>query len=78
MDIFHDAPLYAGVRQMLGAFARQYIRPVAGKLTTQQSGRSCEAARLVIDVATREVSRRWRERTTGATLEWVDWFKHRA
>src|SRR5688572_32345750 len=31
MDIFHDAPMYAGVRQMLGAFARQYIRPIAAR-----------------------------------------------
>ena len=29
MDIFHDNAMLAGVRQMLGAFAKQYIRPVA-------------------------------------------------
>ena len=29
MDIFHDNPMLQGVRQMLGAFARQMMRPVA-------------------------------------------------
>jgi len=29
MDIFHDSPLFAGVRQMLGAFARSQMRPIA-------------------------------------------------
>ncbi|MEZ4404403.1 MAG: acyl-CoA dehydrogenase family protein [Kofleriaceae bacterium] len=29
MDIFHDNPMLTGVRQMLGAFATQYIRKVA-------------------------------------------------
>ncbi|MCE9574664.1 MAG: acyl-CoA dehydrogenase family protein [Deltaproteobacteria bacterium] len=29
MDIFHDNPMLAGVRQMLGAFAKQSIRPIA-------------------------------------------------
>jgi len=29
MDIFHDNPMLQGVRQMLGAFARQSIRPIA-------------------------------------------------
>jgi acyl-CoA dehydrogenase len=29
MDIFHDSPLLAGVRQMLGAFARSQMRPIA-------------------------------------------------
>jgi alkylation response protein AidB-like acyl-CoA dehydrogenase len=37
MDIFHDAPLYAGVRQMLGAFAKQYIRPVAPRHDAEES-----------------------------------------
>ncbi|MGN6105307.1 MAG: acyl-CoA dehydrogenase family protein [Kofleriaceae bacterium] len=29
MDLFHDNPLFSGVRQMLGAFARQTMRPIA-------------------------------------------------
>jgi acyl-CoA dehydrogenase len=29
MDIFHDNPLFSGVRQMLNAFAKQAIRPIA-------------------------------------------------
>ena len=29
MDLFHDNPLFPGVRQMLGAFAKQAIRPIA-------------------------------------------------
>ncbi|HEY1811078.1 MAG TPA: acyl-CoA dehydrogenase family protein [Kofleriaceae bacterium] len=29
MDIFHDSPLFSGIRQMLNAFARQAIRPIA-------------------------------------------------
>jgi alkylation response protein AidB-like acyl-CoA dehydrogenase len=29
MDIFHDNPMLQGVRQMLGAFARQMMRPIA-------------------------------------------------
>jgi acyl-CoA dehydrogenase len=29
MDIFHDNPLFTGVRQMLGAFAKQQMRPIA-------------------------------------------------
>jgi acyl-CoA dehydrogenase len=29
MDLFHDSPLFAGVRQMLGAFARSQMRPIA-------------------------------------------------
>jgi alkylation response protein AidB-like acyl-CoA dehydrogenase len=29
MDLFHDNPMLAGVRQMLGAFAKQSIRPIA-------------------------------------------------
>ncbi|MDB4954471.1 MAG: Butyryl-CoA dehydrogenase [Myxococcales bacterium] len=31
MDLFHDSPLFTGVRQMLGAFAKQSIRPIAMK-----------------------------------------------
>jgi acyl-CoA dehydrogenase len=29
MDLFHEAPMFQGVRQMLGAFAKKHIRPVA-------------------------------------------------
>lgn len=29
MDLFHDNPLLQGVRQMMGAFAKQSIRPIA-------------------------------------------------
>lgn len=29
MDIFHDNPMFAGARQMLNAFAKQSIRPIA-------------------------------------------------
>ncbi|HMG24343.1 MAG TPA: acyl-CoA dehydrogenase family protein [Kofleriaceae bacterium] len=29
MDMFHDNPLFQGVRQMLGAFARTMMRPIA-------------------------------------------------
>lgn len=29
MDIFHDNPMLQGVRQMLGAFAKQMMRPIA-------------------------------------------------
>jgi acyl-CoA dehydrogenase len=29
MDLFHDNPMLQGVRQMLGAFAKQSIRPIA-------------------------------------------------
>ena len=29
MDIFHDNPLFQGVRQMMNAFAKQSIRPIA-------------------------------------------------
>ncbi len=31
MDIFHDNPLFTGVRQMMNAFAKQSIRPIAAK-----------------------------------------------
>lgn len=37
MDIFHDNPMLSGVRQMLGAFAKQYIRPVAMKHDREES-----------------------------------------
>ncbi len=37
MDIFHDNPMLAGVRQMLGAFARQSIRPIATKHDQEES-----------------------------------------
>jgi acyl-CoA dehydrogenase len=37
MDIFHDSHLYKGVRQMLGAFAQNAIRPIAGKHDTEES-----------------------------------------
>ncbi len=29
MDLFHDNPMLKGVRQMLGAFAKQMMRPIA-------------------------------------------------
>ena len=29
MDLFHDNPLFSGVRQMLGAFALKFVRPIA-------------------------------------------------
>lgn len=31
MDLFHDNPLFSGVRQMLGAFARSQMRAIAAK-----------------------------------------------
>ncbi|MFT3693870.1 MAG: acyl-CoA dehydrogenase family protein [Kofleriaceae bacterium] len=37
MDIFHNNPLFAGVRQMLGAFAKQQIRPIAIKHDQEES-----------------------------------------
>ena len=37
MDIFHDNPMLAGVRQMLSAFAKQQIRPVAGQHDREES-----------------------------------------
>lgn len=37
MDLFHDSPLYSGVRQMLGAFARQAMRPIAMKHDQEES-----------------------------------------
>lgn len=37
MDLFHDNPLFQGVRQMLGAFAKQAIRPIAIKHDQEES-----------------------------------------
>jgi alkylation response protein AidB-like acyl-CoA dehydrogenase len=37
MDIFHDNPMLSGVRQMLGAFAKQSIRPIAPKHDREES-----------------------------------------
>lgn len=37
MDLFHDNPLFTGVRQMLGAFAKQQIRPIAMKHDAEES-----------------------------------------
>jgi acyl-CoA dehydrogenase len=37
MDIFHEAPMFQGVRQMLGAFAKAQIRPVARKHDEEES-----------------------------------------
>ena len=37
MDIYHDSPLFAGVRQMLGAFAKNVIRPIAIKHDQEES-----------------------------------------
>jgi alkylation response protein AidB-like acyl-CoA dehydrogenase len=37
MDIYHDAPLFSGVRQMLGAFAKNVIRPIAIKHDREES-----------------------------------------
>src|SRR3954470_24912626 len=37
MDLFHDNPLLQGVRQMLGAFARQMVRPIAIKHDQEES-----------------------------------------
>ncbi|HEU0034247.1 MAG TPA: acyl-CoA dehydrogenase family protein [Kofleriaceae bacterium] len=37
MDIFHESPLFSGVRQMLGAFAKQVIRPIAIKHDQEES-----------------------------------------
>ncbi len=37
MDIFHDNPLFAGVRQMINAFAKQAIRPIATKHDLEES-----------------------------------------
>src|SRR5829696_8227249 len=37
MDIFHDSPLFAGVRQMLGGFATKMMRPIAMKHDQEES-----------------------------------------
>jgi acyl-CoA dehydrogenase len=37
MDLFHDSPLFSGVRQMLGAFAQSQMRPIAGKHDLEES-----------------------------------------
>jgi len=37
MDIFHDNPLFTGIRQMLGAFAKQQMRPIAMKHDAEES-----------------------------------------
>ena len=37
MDIFHDNPLLSGVRQMMNAFAKQSIRPIAIKHDQEES-----------------------------------------
>jgi acyl-CoA dehydrogenase len=37
MDIFQDNPLFTGVRTMLGAFAKQQIRPIAAKHDQEES-----------------------------------------
>ena len=37
MDIFHDNPMLQGVRQMLGAFAKQSMRPIAARHDREES-----------------------------------------
>jgi acyl-CoA dehydrogenase len=37
MDMFHDNPMLQGVRQMLGAFAKQMVRPIAIKHDQEES-----------------------------------------
>jgi acyl-CoA dehydrogenase len=37
MDMFHDSPLFAGVRQMLNGFASKMIRPIAIKHDQEES-----------------------------------------
>ncbi|HSD90224.1 MAG TPA: acyl-CoA dehydrogenase family protein [Kofleriaceae bacterium] len=37
MDLFHDNPMYAAVRQMMGAFAKQSMRPIAPKHDAEES-----------------------------------------
>jgi acyl-CoA dehydrogenase len=37
MDIFHDNPMFQGVRQMMGAFAKSAIRPIAMKHDRDES-----------------------------------------
>src|SRR5215813_275126 len=37
MDMFHDNPMLQSVRQMLGAFAKQMMRPIAIKHDQEES-----------------------------------------
>jgi acyl-CoA dehydrogenase len=37
MDLFHDSPLFQGARQMMGAFAKQSIRPISIKHDREES-----------------------------------------
>ena len=37
MDMFHDNPMLQGIRQMMGAFAKQAIRPIAAKHDKEES-----------------------------------------
>ena len=37
MDLFHDNPLFSGVRQMLGAFTLKFVRPIAAKHDQEES-----------------------------------------
>lgn len=37
MDLFHDAPMFQGVRQMLAAFAQKYVRPIAARHDAEES-----------------------------------------
>jgi alkylation response protein AidB-like acyl-CoA dehydrogenase len=37
MDMFHEQPLFQGVRQMLGAFAKTMMRPIATKHDQEES-----------------------------------------
>ncbi|MBA2541235.1 MAG: acyl-CoA dehydrogenase family protein [Deltaproteobacteria bacterium] len=37
MDIFHDSPLFSGVRQMLNGFATKMVRPIAIKHDQEES-----------------------------------------
>jgi acyl-CoA dehydrogenase len=37
MDLFHDNPMLQGVRQMVGAFAKQHIRPIAPRHDRDES-----------------------------------------
>ncbi len=37
MDLFHDNPMLQGIRQMMGAFAKQSIRPIAAKHDREES-----------------------------------------
>lgn len=37
MDIFHDSPMFQGVRQMIGGFAQKFIRPIAIRHDQEES-----------------------------------------